>query len=201
MNNLSVLKAMRLSIKLTCCVFFALQLSAQNKVEIIGQIKITGGSPAVGKVLTSDSEGLGTWQYPVGETKHYASIYNLSAQIVAIESDVIFDNNAILTSAFTHLPSTSQISFLESGTYKVNFSVSGTEPNQFALFLNGAQVAGSVYASGAGTQQNNGVALLVASVGDILTLRNHSSAAAVTLASYIGGTEENVNASIVIEKL
>ena len=201
MNNLSVFKAMLLSIKLTCCVFFALQLSAQNKVEIIGQIKITGGSPAVGKVLTSDSEGLGTWQYPVGETKQYASIYNLSAQSVAIESDVIFDNNAILTSAFTHVPNTSQISFLESGTYKVNFSVSGTEPNQFALFLNGAQVAGSVYGSGAGTQQNNGVALLVASLGDILTLRNHSSAAAVTLASFIGGTEENVNAAIVIEKL
>lgn len=201
MNNLSVLKAMRLCMKLICCVFFTLQLSAQNRVEVIGQIKITGGSPAVGKVLTSDSDGLGTWQYPMGETKQYASIYNLSVQTVAIEDDVVFDNNSILTSAFIHVPGSSQISILETGTYKVNFSVSGMEPNQFALFLNGALVVGSVYGSGSGIQQNNGAVLLVASVGDILTLRNHSSAAAVTLSNYIGGTAENVNASMVIEKL
>ena len=87
------------------------------------------------------------------------------------------------------------------GDYEVTFSVSGTEPNQFALFLNGALVAGTVYGSGAGTQQNNGQAIITIAAGDVLTLRNHSSAAAVTLATTIGGTQANVNASIVIKKL
>ncbi len=32
------------------------------KLEVAGQIKITGGSPGSGKVLTSDSSGLATWQ-------------------------------------------------------------------------------------------------------------------------------------------
>ncbi len=32
------------------------------KLEINGQIKITGGSPGEGKVLTSDADGLGTWE-------------------------------------------------------------------------------------------------------------------------------------------
>jgi len=32
------------------------------KLEVAGQIKITGGSPGAGKVLTSDSTGLASWQ-------------------------------------------------------------------------------------------------------------------------------------------
>ncbi|MEI6349117.1 MAG: hypothetical protein WCP69_14310 [Bacteroidota bacterium] len=33
------------------------------KLEIGGQVKITGGTPAIGKVLTSDASGLSTWNY------------------------------------------------------------------------------------------------------------------------------------------
>lgn len=34
------------------------------KLEIAGQIKITGGTPGAGKVLTSDAAGLASWQAP-----------------------------------------------------------------------------------------------------------------------------------------
>ncbi len=34
------------------------------KLEVSGQVKITGGSPGVGKVLTSDGVGLATWSSP-----------------------------------------------------------------------------------------------------------------------------------------
>ena len=37
------------------------------ELEVAGQVKITGGSPADGKVLTSDSSGLATWQTPKGD--------------------------------------------------------------------------------------------------------------------------------------
>ena len=33
-----------------------------TKLEVAGQIKITGGSPGAGKVLTSDAVGLGSWE-------------------------------------------------------------------------------------------------------------------------------------------
>ena len=33
-----------------------------SKLEVAGQVKITGGSPGEGKVLTSDSNGLASWQ-------------------------------------------------------------------------------------------------------------------------------------------
>ncbi|GKV68952.1 hypothetical protein NCCP2716_14500 [Sporosarcina sp. NCCP-2716] len=131
----------------------------------------------------------------------YAYVYNLTPQTVAIGADVIFDSNGIMTPGITHIPGTSQITVLISGDYEVTFSVSGTEPNQFTLFKNGLPVAGTTYGSGAGTQQNNGQAIISVIANDILTLRNYSSAAAVGLASVIGGTQANVNASILIKML
>ncbi|RUT39254.1 collagen-like protein, partial [Paenibacillus anaericanus] len=132
----------------------------------------------------------------------YGYIYNLGAQVVAIEADVSFDTNGFLTPGFTHAPGTAPVLVVDSGNYEVSFSVSGVEPNQFALFLNSSNlVAGSVYGSGAGTQQNNGQVIITLAAGDVLTLRNHSSAAAVTLQTLAGGTQANVNASIIIKKL
>lgn len=32
------------------------------KLEVAGQVKITGGAPGTGKVLTSDATGLASWQ-------------------------------------------------------------------------------------------------------------------------------------------
>lgn len=37
-----------------------------SRLEVAGQVKITGGSPGVGKVLTSDTDGLASWQTPEG---------------------------------------------------------------------------------------------------------------------------------------
>ena len=70
-----------------------------------------------------------------------------------------------------------------------------------ALFLNGAKVDGSVYGSGAGTQPLIGQVIIQVGAGGVLTLRNHSSAAAVTLQTLAGGTQVNANASIAIERL
>jgi hypothetical protein len=121
--------------------------------------------------------------------------------VVPVEADVTFSQNGFGSAGIEHAPGSANILIINAGIYKVNFSISGTEPNQFALFINGAVVADSVYASGAGTQQNTGQSILDIGAGDILTLRNHSSAAAVTLATPIGGTRQSVNGSILIQKL
>ena len=93
------------------------------------------------------------------------------------------------------------MAFTIAGDYRVAVSVSGVEPGQFGLFLNGASVAGTVYGSGAGTQQDTGQAIITIAAGDVLTLRNHSSAAAVGLQTLAGGTQGNVSASILVQKL
>lgn len=119
---------------------------------------------------------------------------------MAIEAPVVFDTNGPL-SGFTHTAGSSSITVVSAGTYLVDFSVSGTEPNQFTLFDNGSAVSGTTYGSGTGTQQNNGQVIVNLATGDDLTLVNHSSAAAVTLASDIGGTRANDNASLVLQQL
>jgi hypothetical protein len=139
--------------------------------------------------------------YPISPPIVSGFIYNVSAQTVPVETDVIFDTNGFLTPGITHAPGTTQIAVTNPGNYEVTYSVSGVEPNQFALFLYGTPVTGTVYGSGAGTQLNYGQAIFALASGDVLTLRNHSSAAAVTLQSLAGGTQANVNASVVIKKL
>ena len=131
----------------------------------------------------------------------YAHIYNLAAGTVAIEADILFDSNGPITAGFTHLLGTSSIIINSAGVYQISFGVSGVEPNQFAVFRNGAPVAGGILGSGAGTQQNHGQVLVVAAAGDVITIRNHSSAAAVTLQTLAGGTQINANALVVIIKL
>jgi hypothetical protein len=121
--------------------------------------------------------------------------------VVSVEADVTFNSNGILTDGITHTAGTSSITLINSGMYKVTLSISGVEPNQFAVCLNGVAITGATYGSGAGTQQNNGQVILLVAAGDILTIQNHTSASAVTLQTLAGGTQTNVNAYVVIEQL
>lgn len=43
-------------------------LKPTSKLEVAGQVKITGGVPGTGKILTSDASGLATWQEPTSTT-------------------------------------------------------------------------------------------------------------------------------------
>jgi len=161
-----------------------------------GPAGATGLTGATGPAGTNGVNG-------TGGSSQYAYICNVSAQVVPLESAVTFSDNGIGTAGFAHDLGSPNITVINEGVYKVTFSVSGTEPNQFALFINGVVVAESVYGSGAGTQQNTGQAILAIGANDVITLVNHTSAAAVTLAAAppIGGTVTAVNASILFQKL
>jgi hypothetical protein len=167
-----------------------------------GATGATGSTGATGPTGATGAAGAdgATGATGTGGILAFGYIYNLTAQTVAVEASVVFDSNGPL-SGVTHTAGTDTITVVSAGTYSITFSVSGTEPNQFALFINGAPNTSTVYGSGAGTQQNTGQAILVLGAGDIITLVNHSSAAAVTLASVVGGTQANVSASVLIERI
>jgi hypothetical protein len=61
-------------------------------VEINGTLKITGGTPGLGKVLTSDADGDATWEIP---TNYASEINDLS--------DAINDNSSIFFGKFSGL--------------------------------------------------------------------------------------------------
>ncbi len=119
---------------------------------------------------------------------------------MALEADVAFDTNGPLTGV-THAPGTTTFSIDTAGDYDISFTVSTVEPSQFALFQNGAPMTGAIFGSGAGTQLNAGGVIGTFAAGDVLTVRNHTSSAAVTLQTLAGGTQINSNASIRIRKL
>ena len=136
-----------------------------------------------------------------GGLSEYAFIYNVAGRTIPLEADIVFDSNGVMTTGITHAVDSASIVLVNSGTYKITFSVSGTEPNQMGLFVDGVLVPGSVYGTGAGTQPNTGQALATVAANAVLTLRNHTSAAAVGLQALAGGTQDNSNASLAIEKI
>ena len=160
---------------------------------------VTGSTGLAGSTGSTGTTG-STGQTGAGGVLGFGYIYALTPQTVAVDAPVLFDSNGPL-SGITHAPASSDIVVVSAGTYSVTFSVSGTEPNQFAIFVNGVANTSTVYGSGAGTQQNTGQAILILGTGDTLTLVNYSSAAAVTLASVVGGTEANVTASVLLVRL
>jgi hypothetical protein len=163
---------------------------------LVGASGVTGQTGATGPAGASGPAG-------TNGLAEYAYVYNVGPETVEAGADISFDTNGVsaLTPGITHTPGTSQITLLNAGIYKVAFSVSTVEPSQMALFVNGSLVPGTVYGSGAGTQQNNGQAIVGVAAGGILTVRSYTSAAAVILQTLAGGTQTNVNASVVIEKL
>jgi hypothetical protein len=137
-----------------------------------------------------------------GGLSEFAYIYDVSGQSVAQEATVSFATNGVISAGITHAEPSDSIILVNAGTYAIWFYVAGTQPSQFALYQGGAPVTNSIYGSGAGTQPSPGMVIIIASAGDILTLRNHtSSPAAVTLQTLAGGTQTNITASILIEKI
>jgi len=181
---------------------------AQGVAGVIGAIGAAGPAGAqgiagvIGAIGASGATGApGSPGIPgVGGVLAYGYIYNLAAGTVAIEAPVLFSNNGPM-SGVTHATGSSAIVVTNAGTYSIVFSVSGVEPSQFGLFINGAPSTSTIYGSGAGTQQNTGQAILTLAAGDTITLVNHSSAVAVTLQPLAGGTQTNVNASVLILRL
>jgi len=180
-----------------------------------GPTGVTGNTGATGSTGSTGSTGITGSTGPTGATGStgptgiagtggslgYGYIYTLTqAATVAIEAPILFDSNGPLL-GITHILGSGAIVVTNGGTYAITFSVSGTEPNQFAISVNGIADATTIYGSGAGTQQNTGQAILTLGAGDTITIINHSSAAAVTLASIVGGAQANVRASVLIERL
>lgn len=57
-----------------------------NKLEVAGQVKITGGNPGAGKVLTSDASGLASWETSAGLSLPFSGSVNASAAAFQIEN-------------------------------------------------------------------------------------------------------------------
>lgn len=71
--------------------------SPSTKLDIAGQVKISGGTPGLGKVLTSDATGLATWQTPTTGTTYTAGTGITIAGNVISNSGDLSNTNEIQT--------------------------------------------------------------------------------------------------------
>lgn len=154
---------------------------------VTGPLGITGATGATGATGLTVTE--------------YAYMYNTSAQAVAVGASVTFDTNGPITGFILHAAGTATTQLTNAGTYRFDFIVAGTAANQFTLFVNGVADASTIYGTGVGNTLNTGQAIITVPANALITLRNNTSAGAITLATLLGGTETNVNASLVIERL
>ena len=91
------------------------------KLEVAGQVKITGGTPGLNKVLTSDATGLASWATPsltgAGLTSGSILVGNASniATPVAMTGDVTISNTGVTTIG-SNAVTTTEITDLTVGT-------------------------------------------------------------------------------------
>jgi hypothetical protein len=112
--------------------------------------------------------------------------------------------NGAFTAGFTHVAGSTDIVIVTPGVYAVDYHAEVLEASQIALFLDAAVIPGTIKGSGAGTQQNTGSVIITTTLpNQILTLRNHTSAAAITpqVGPPAGGTAESTVSAVRIRRL
>ena len=129
----------------------------------------------------------------------YGYVYALTPQTVASYTalgtgEVLFDAVGPLSGVTAPLGQ-ADITVANAGTYLVTFQVSGTGPNQFAIFVNDVAQLSTVGGSGAGTQQNTISSILTLPAGAVINLVNYITGSGVGLATTVGGTAANVTAN------
>jgi len=118
-------------------------VTAHGNLTVTGQIKISGGSPGAGKVLTSDANGLATWQTPAATgitgngTANYVSKFTGTG---TIGNSQIIDNGTRVGIGRT--PTTAR---LEVGGDLGVFGVFGA--TGISYLAGGAQVTGTLTVS------------------------------------------------------
>ena len=120
-----------------------------------------------------------------------------------MEADVPLSTNGVIVGDIAHTPGSPSVVINSSGFYEITFMVEADRVNQFALFLDGTFIPGTIFSVGDSGIQNTGNVIVAITAPATLTMRNHTSFSAVEiLDNNIGGTQTNVvNAMIRIVKL
>jgi len=125
-----------------------MELKVNKQVEFFGQIQIDGGSPGSGKVLTSDSNGLATWQAASsGGFTQAVRVTKSASQSISNNTDTAltwntetFDTNGLHDNAVNNSRLTAQVA----GKYQVSggarFDTNGTGRRQLYIKKNGTSI-------------------------------------------------------------
>ncbi len=136
-----------------------------TKLDVNGQVKITDGTQGYGKVLTSDSNGVASWQpAPLGTPEVYVEALAATAQNIVGASPGF--NKLIMTNEIEDIgnnynPATSEVTIPSAGYYMVQGFVSkgastGAISMSLTIWKNGS-IAEIIHSIGTGVTDLDGV--------------------------------------------
>ena len=119
----------------------------------------------------------------------HGCFYSKIMQTINVESDVVWDNaqnvNGVLFNPSGSDPT--QIQILEEGVYRFFCELHVEKPSQIAFVLNGVPIQSSVQGTNKGASLLTARLLLKCNAGDIISVRNHTSAQPILLTTNAGG--------------
>lgn len=181
--------------------------SASAKLEVNGQVKIDGGTPGAGKVLTSDATGLATWQTPAsgsGSSLGFAAYRGVSQASQSFSggagfgTQVLFNTFDFNDAGTAYSTTTGSFTAPSAGLYHFDVQVAvGTCPTNttVTLDLNEATNGNDYTATfpcmaGTSTTNNNNVFRISTNVklpaGDVISiyLTNNATSGTITISPY-----------------
>jgi hypothetical protein len=170
----------------------------------VGATGATGPAGATGATGPAGAVGATGATGPTGPgaPETFAYIYNIgTVEEIPVDGMVPFSNNGLIVGGIAHQPGSTDILISETGVYEITFMVQADRVNQFAVFLDDSLVPGTIYSVGAANIQNTGRVLLSVTAPALITIRNHTSFSPVTLETEIGGTQDQVNAAVLIRRI
>ncbi|MEC0232724.1 collagen-like protein, partial [Paenibacillus alba] len=178
---------------------------ATGATGVAGPIGDTGATGAVGATGTAGATGA-TGATGAAAVSNFADFFALmppdNAATVAPGTDISFPQDGPASGTTITRTGPSSFNLAAIGIYQVLFQVSVTEPGQWVLTLNGAELANTVAGRATGTSQIAGMGMVQTTViNSILTVRNPASnSTALTITPVAGGTLP-VSAHLVITQL
>jgi hypothetical protein len=135
-----------------------------------------------------------------GFTTH-GTIWNVSSQTVAVESDVVWTNTTNLSNVTWNISSPTNVVINEDGVYKIFFYANVMTAAQVAVTVNNVPVVYTIQGTNKGASYLSIRVLQELRAGDVITIRNHTSATPVTFASNAGGFNSAVSTILTIFKI
>jgi hypothetical protein len=131
----------------------------------------------------------------------YGSFYSTLLQTVAVDAPVVYDKNQYVN-GLTHTLGTGDITVSKDGIYVFVFIVNTTQACQFTLFVNGVPEQTTTAGINKGANILQLRQQLELKAGDIVSVRNHVSAAGtITISQNAGGTLTGNNVEFIVSRI
>lgn len=138
---------------------------------------------------------------PKGFNVH-GSFLNRNEQIINPDADVVFNETTNVNEMYWDPIAPSQVKIQEDGVYKIFFVANTNTAAQLALAINGVPSETTIQGTNKGATQLSIRTLRELKCGDLLTIRNHTSAVGpVILSAFAGGKQNTISAAFIIIKV